>query len=90
MGVTIVHLLTLSWGGGGEIYPPLRKIAVTSKPMPRRGQFFATFSFYLLDVICEFFGIRTFLERKLQGIRQQEVKRACCFPIVKQQIENCE
>ena len=63
-------------------------VAVTEK-MPQRGWYFATFSFYQLDV-SELFGIRAFIERKLQEISQQDVTRTDWLPIVKHQIENFE
>ena len=51
-------------------------------------EIFATFSFYLLNITCENFGIIAYLERKLQAISQQDVTRTVWIPIVKHQIEN--
>ena len=84
------NLLTLSWGGVGKFTYPSVNVAITSEKMPRRGWFFATFSFYLLDTISEIFGIKAFIERKLQAISQQDVTRTDWIPIVKHQIENRE
>ena len=72
-------------GRVGKFTYPSVNVAVTSEKMPRRGWFFATFSFYLLDTICEIFGIRACLERKLQTISQQDVTRTVWIPIVKHQ-----
>ena len=69
---------------------PSKNVAVTSEKMPRRGWFFATFIFYLLDTIFEIFGVRAFAERKIQAFSQQDVTRTDWIHIVKHKIENRE
>ena len=62
-------------GGGEVIYLPLRKTAVISEIFLRLRLFFATFSFYLLHAFSENFRVAALIERKLQGISQEDVTR---------------